>query len=30
VRTILLIDQQPVTASGLQVITANDYDFAAS
>jgi hypothetical protein len=29
-RTILLIDQQPVTPSGLQVITANDYDSAAS
>jgi hypothetical protein len=29
VRTILLIDQQPATPSGLQVITANDYDPAA-
>jgi hypothetical protein len=25
-RTIILIDQQPVTPPGLQVITANDYD----
>jgi hypothetical protein len=30
VRTILLIDQQPATASGLQVITANDFDSTAS
>ncbi|MGP8260226.1 MAG: DUF4397 domain-containing protein [Acidobacteriaceae bacterium] len=29
-RTILLIDQQPVTAPGLQVITAGDYDSASS
>jgi hypothetical protein len=29
-RTILLIDQQPAAASGLQVIVANDYDSAAS
>ena len=28
--TILLIDQQPVAAPGLQVITADDYDPAAS
>jgi hypothetical protein len=29
-RTILLIDQQPATTPGLQVITADDYDPAAS
>jgi hypothetical protein len=29
-RTILLIDQQPVTTLGLQVITAGDYDSASS
>ncbi len=28
--TILLIDQQPATPSGLQVITANDYDSATN
>ena len=29
-RTIILIDQQPAAALGLQVITANDYDSPAS
>jgi hypothetical protein len=29
-RTILLIDQQPATTPGLQVITADDYDPAAN
>jgi len=29
-RTILLIDQQPVSPSSLQVVTANDYDSAAN
>ena len=29
-RTIVLIDQQPATSSALQVITANDYNPAAS
>jgi hypothetical protein len=29
-RTILLIDQQPLTTPGLQIITADDYDPSAS
>jgi hypothetical protein len=29
-RTILLIDQQPATPSGLQVITADDYAAATN
>jgi hypothetical protein len=29
-RTILLIDQQPANAPGMQVITADDYDAATN